>query len=1022
MASGLSITSPTQLYRRIVQADQYEEEGLTSLPSSPPRETSQSEQSYEPRPLHGYDVGFAEQTQNTAFDSRASVGRTPPIACKTPAPSRPFNPKAASGRSTKSHLTSTPANFPYNQQTILERFQSDRHDAQIQHEEAEFEHTSHNIPLTQVYGVESPGASRIVEDEAAQSLRERMIIMSTSGSETEAQRKPKTSNSSAATTTRPEDFRSPRSRLSNEDSDEESFASKRSLGDCDFSELDDFASGIDLALPHVQDPSALTAPFNGSSSAQPRSATSPAPSNKSSSQSTLIGKSPEPDERSTSGHHLPYPQEPKEIQQDHSTRSHLSSPGVGRRDSPQHHASYSFDGLHHSDSRELSSQMRIDPNDSLYNPTTQPRFEDIATHDKPPRTPMAAAASHKRTDIVQRTTISLSNMKAVHPTTILRSAKRTHVPRRLTEAADETSELSIPRGPAASQNVIPDSGLGPDVTLESDSTMHDLTTHLLSRHANGNTSVPNADASQRFNGTKLNSFLHSLNTRLTEENQTLSHSLAIAHEEIQRLKQENNQIQQQASSLDSRGPRTLNQRESADRTSRPDSQEMYAELQMLRNLIHEQESEIQQLRQHAPEPPESDASRDDLLDEIHDLKEDLDRLSADVQRKDGEIDRLRSNRLSAEGQDEHNAQLQDELTKLRAYLDEREEKFAEALAIHNAAKTGFTEKIASLKMDLAPMIAAQDDKIISTTADLKKMQRLADARDQELQQLKVQSESTLAQYEEEICSLKSDNAELEQLLQGRDRGLLGKSHERRINLLQKHVDQLQDTLAQTEKAAKDASFGATRLVEGQRAEIGRLQKRVQELESTFDQTGVGLTDSHCKIYDLEQALMKSNCAYDDQTFELVKVRADLDLAQTACTTQATTIQNLESRLAQALKRTFAHSGHAAPTPQRKIFHSSHSNSPDHEDLSEAYEEIQRLNARLATPGEKADCEILNLKIKSLEVHRDQLEERVRILRQQASALVSSPGRTPGHSHLFKSIVGLRTPKMPNQMLASVSER
>lgn len=57
-----------------------------------------------------------------------------------------------------------------------------------------------------------------------------------------------------------------------------------------------------------------------------------------------------------------------------------------------------------------------------------------------------------------------------------------------------------------------------------------------------NTSLPSAGGgdkgSTRFNGAKLNAYLHTLNTHLTEENVSLVQTLGTAHEEVERLKRE----------------------------------------------------------------------------------------------------------------------------------------------------------------------------------------------------------------------------------------------------------------------------------------------------------------------------------------------------------------------------------------------------------------------------------------------------------------------------------------------------
>ncbi|KAH9446086.1 hypothetical protein MJO28_016882 [Puccinia striiformis f. sp. tritici] len=122
-----------------------------------------------------------------------------------------------------------------------------------------------------------------------------------------------------------------------------------------------------------------------------------------------------------------------------------------------------------------------------------------------------------------------------------------------------------------------------------------------------------------------------------------------------------------------------------------------------------------------------------------------------------------------------------------------------------------------------------------------------------------------------------------------------------------------------------------------------------------------------------------------------------------------TIDYLKIKSKQALKSTFSdHPCQGTPVGRPK------SNTQ----LDKALEEINHLKGLLnQSKDHLVTCEIQNMKINALENQRLHLEDRVGSLRQQASALISTPSRPSCH---FQFILSMQTPKTPGKMLSNMT--
>ncbi|MBW0483762.1 hypothetical protein O181_023477 [Austropuccinia psidii MF-1] len=970
------LETPNRLKQRIQQAEELEI-GLESLPPPPPND-NESDQSFESRPRDLYDVGISNITSNTPFIFRSQNTKLLNLKSNSkksqPLISRNSPPKnIPSLSSTKSPITSTPAHlnqtksFPWTYQK--KSFQSLN---QNQNQNQNQNHIIHqNL---------SPNQSLIPQNQEAHQLRENMVILTTSSSGTESD-----------PPNRDDEFNN----NSSYESENLGNLSKKSLGDLDLSELDKFVDAPDLVYSHSKN----SKPSTNHSSQLQSIYQSPSAASHSSSQSTLIANSPNNDPPTQD-----FPIEPilKPTTPNLSSISTISSPGIARRDSPQYQNDYSIDQHHPSFSKDPTSDLEPSRSSSLahhqsFKPELTPapyRTQSLINDQSSHFNPFTAMANKK--------SLLLSNFKSAQSVLPLRSARRPHVPRHLLEVGEDTSELSaFPNKNIISNN---DSPPEPLAETETDTTSHDLTTHPTNPHINGNTSFPINDKSHRFNGTKLNSFLHSLNTHLSEENQQMHQTIAENNKELQRLRQSYHSLQQRINQSDQ-----LNQDSSEDQHNNhsTDLQDSYhnnslfqRQINQLQSLVDERDTEIKELQDQLLNKATSENFQS--LKQTFELKNEIERLRSQLATQEDALTKSKLKHIETSGQHASEvARLRAECQKAQDNLFQTQQELIHSQAQTKEVKDSFAVKIESLKTQIGDLMEEQDNKIAHTTSLLNEARRLTAAQAKELEQLRSESTQRQTAFE----TLVSVKDELSKVLNGEGDQSVGRSAQRRIRMLQSVIESV---ISDDKDIAQDASSLANQATEQRSIEIQDLNEEIEKLRVNINHLVQESSEKSVRVNQLEQALKESESTRFARENEVVELKTQVDLLEVDNISQLSTIKGLEVKLSQTLQSILPSS-----EPDSSRF-SRYSNN--NAELRAAKEEINRLKSLLGKPSDVVTNELQNLKIKALEAHRHELEERVGSLRHQASALISTPSR----SLAFQSVLSMRTPKTPGQILGNMT--
>lgn len=984
------LPTPARLWRQIESAQEREEQ-LDSLPGLPPDSSSIDPSKLHARPADPYDVGISEATNNTTFVPRNYQSGSTSLRPPPPPSSYVINPHPEPCRQQptntdhpqsnfNSPITSTPASLHLN-------------------------HRSSRYP-PRYPSARSPDASHIPQNQEAHQNREGMVILS-SGSGTE------------------NDHPEP-DILEDEGSDDSDRAlrdlSNKSLGDLSLSVLDQYASELDiptrsskLDLPqqkNLRPQKTLSAP------PQP----CPSPRN---FQSSHHGNSPQ----SVAQHDDPG------IQQRASqlTTSQLTSPGVGRRNSFHAENEFSFEDIQHSLSRELAPDAANSKLSSIEQASTfQP--ETLSARKNQHR----SWFTHNRTNSLGR--VLKSNAKPAPSILPQLSARRPFVSKHLSEVIHDTSELTDFPGNQSNPSNNP-----PPLQLEESeegATSHDLTIYPDNRHQNDSSSFSSGDQLQRFDNLRLNSFLHSLNSQLSEENLELTSALTqstslleqimtenqllrrrfedpqsshdsdssdvcdhgtIIANEVQRTIADHNNLVRRQSKFNSAPTETLptSSSESSNRIHLLESQNC-----LLRKQLTQRDEEIKELRdQHCTQHPLSSSS---ATNQMFELKDHLANVQAQLSCKEEEVVKLQIQQVKLSAQHTRaTAELRAQCEKLESFLCETQQALATARLQAEHEKNEYAIKFSGIKNHCTAVVAAQDEQLRSLSDKIKEARRLTNAQAKELAELKAHQPSI--RYDP--TSLLAIKVGLSDLLKGSGPQAVGPAIQPRIRLIQSKVEAL---IAHSTSNNHDKPHLPETTVEAikQDREIDRPQQNLGKFRPELKSLTADSSETENEVNTLAQALNDSENARISTERELADLQAQLDIVEAKSVTQQSNIKALEVKLSQVMKSTFSDVSSLSCRLNPESPSTKHNS-----ELAKAHEEIGRLKGLLEKVGDPATCEIQNLKIRALEGHRQELESRVDSLRHQASALMSTPSRSSLH---FQSIISMRTPKTPGQILGNVT--
>lgn len=702
----------------------------------------------------------------------------------------------------------------------------------------------------------------------------------------------------------------------------------------------------------------------------------------------------------------------------------MSSPGMGRHASPVNSPHYSQHGGVNSSFPSLStpSALREGKTGRYGNDTNGPaaaaRFATpmdkfsldlgpelglgLGDGISPPQLAFSSPAAARRASHLLRTLNSTA--KKPGPGLVRRGRGTPHPSRRTIASAlrqsgsDGEAEMTT----SQASNVDDD-----DVELSS-SSANDLTT--MRRPDGGNTSLPNThvDAGAgiagggasvatmtggRFNGAKLNAYLHQLNAHLASENQSLVQSLGEQARELETLRA--------GGGGGGNGSMSLRSASGSMSLSRSVGQ---------LDAIREDHGRA-----------ENDNTQNE--DELATLRQRISVMEREAQAKEDELERL------CHRSDEDDAA--NELERARSQLDQQETEFA--------------DKMRELEAELCRVMEEQERGVenarneaeLARQRDRARVDEIALERDQLRQEL--------------------EDVKAEQGRSGDDNSLnRQEDHARVVADLERHVAELEDTLAKRDEVVSTLEARQVQLeadIEAKNREAEQVRSDLAEQAESLQQDLERATD---ELRQMEEALDESARQLIAHEDELEAVKAELAAERNTATALKAQISQLSLTKAKSPLANEAYNGNhdnsssveassivgvnqedennaaanksmSASTPKQTNDSAVIASLED--ELEEAHHEIQQLREQIAKSSpaaHKAALEIQDLQIKTLQTQKSDLEGRVQSLKQQVASKVPSTsfaasiGQTPEKSLMFRPLLGLKTPKTPGPFLGNVS--
>ncbi|GAA5960003.1 hypothetical protein JCM3765_006132 [Sporobolomyces pararoseus] len=589
------------------------------------------------------------------------------------------------------------------------------------------------------------------------------------------------------------------------------------------------------------------------------------------------------------------------------------------------------------------------------------------------------------------------------------------------------------RKPSGSSLAPPDEDQRSTSSFASDHSSNDLTTF----HPKANTSLPSggtadvggaASAGSRFNGAKLNAYLHQLNTHLTEENQQLVKTLKKTTDDNERLqytiremsvaggisvdvsnsrwkKRNNGSEDEDEGNEGSRigvlgkeleglvdGQRRIRglqdqfegQLGGKDAASR--IQELEEELQRAKQSVGDKENEIRQLRDQvlsskskSPNAAGGDDSSAnlvaDLQQEVFDLKDALDTASSERDAAQADLVKLEAD-FTAAGQasEKDFNNLQGRIDELLEDLQEKDVEIEAVKQLLVDQETEFAEKMEELEKELSQVMEEQEKKVEAARKDLEMKKR--------------EDESARKSEKEALERVKMERDALEQRLEKE-----GKA---------------------SDEAVEKEIASLKRDIEARDEELNRMQEELEIAEERGSQDQVEELKRQIKVKDEE--IQQLEGALDESASQLLQNEDDLAALRQQLASEKQVNSSLSAQISQF-------SVVKAKSPLgNEVFNSNKDDviASLEEELEEARQEIVQLHEKLASnANEDRSAELRDLEIQNLETTKADLEDRVKSLRQQVS-IQFSPGQTPDKSWLLRPLPTVRTPKTPGQFLSNLS--
>jgi chromosome segregation ATPase len=699
--------------------------------------------------------------------------------------------------------------------------------------------------------------------------------------------------------------------------------------------------------------------------------------------------------------------------------SMLSSPGIGRHASPHStpsHSNHSIEILH-----QQSQSLSIQPSLSrIYGDE-----EEIIT---PKGGNVAMTAAQKRKVDLLAVVRSSSKPRAFRGTPHPHRSKSFSMRKDVLALSEESEGEELDNGGSSS----------------------DLTNEL----------NRNGKKTKKFEG--ANSYLKSLNTHLTTENQSLIASLSSSSREMTRLRRKAKSLEEELSrsgsgslsaDRDHTGEySTTNTEEQMDRADELNQQlegligshdtivqlqnqlgqpqqptdinqskmiDLARKVQQLDQLVIAKDEEIVDLRELVVRARDMTINNEDfeelvqeLQREVFELKDQLVESRNDAATKEGALDSLRA-QFDQAGQQDSNvvATLRNRSEELMADLDERDGELAAASGELEEQEKEFADKMQKLEEELCRVMEEQEDQLEEARAELEANRSMEMGRRAEDAKKLNELRNALDTLEAELIEVKEERNALERRIESDETQDLEEEKEKLTELRQKSED-LERVNAAKDVRLAQLSDRVESIREQHQDEIELMTTRIDELESAINESA--------KEFEVQQSKLQQSEEVCDE-LERLNEQSDVELEslRLAVNNEKANVASLSAQLSHLAP----HKTKAKSPLGNELFSTSTRDAivgSLESDLEHARQQISQLQEKLTTNEMKMEgMEIKEMRIKALESSKLELEGRVRSLRAQES-FSPSPKRTPDKSMMFKSIIGISTPKTPGQFNNNVS--
>ncbi|KAF8586444.1 hypothetical protein K439DRAFT_1631700 [Ramaria rubella] len=551
----------------------------------------------------------------------------------------------------------------------------------------------------------------------------------------------------------------------------------------------------------------------------------------------------------------------------------------------------------------------------------------------------------------------------------------------------------------------PSSGSSDRLSFISTASSHDLTVHP---RANASFDpVTGAKGVGKFNAVKLNSYLHGLNRRLQEENETLVSRLRLHGEEVQlgiiaeELERDGFQGVEEAVLGEVEAMRDALEKGELERDA------IKAESDALAETLRAERDEIKNQLEAEQEGRKRDKER--WKERMAEVESGVEGVIRELERRLEESERNASVRAEAEEKARVFEERVRELEERALEFEEKAHSFAERACEFEEKNHQLEEGWAAMEedLDVAKRRAEKAEDALATSSDLgaevkeayehaaayKEEVRVATERasqlERQLREVERSKEELRASSEHRLAEL---DVELRQSLESQQ------SAEAHALELESDVKTAEERIEEVEDALTAAQHKASQLVveledvedklKRQEKEATRAAQSAQQMEDALEESerkmiadGEELTHLRTKVTRLERELESLR----------ERSRGIASLTGSVARNREPTIPEVETEELEA-------------------------------ELDEAHREIGRLNHLLSeSPSRKAVDKAKDMRIELLEKEKDDLTDRVRSL---TSLLAHPPNKTFSPDHHSpanrRQVLACRTPKTPGPPLKDFS--